>query len=131
MLLGMGVALTKDQCAAYQCGADPTNMAARFACAQAGYSGVKTCLDPDCAPFCSAPAGNTDSNAPVSMVPQLPVTNPPAYVAPVCATSSSAAATSGGGAAGFGLADVVAQLKTIPCWAWVAGGLAVVAWRRF
>jgi hypothetical protein len=39
-------------CVPYMCGADPLNYAVRYSCSNAGYQGVKSCLDPECAPYC-------------------------------------------------------------------------------
>ena len=43
---------TYAECIPYMCGADPFNYAARYSCSNAGYEGNKSCLDPDCAPYC-------------------------------------------------------------------------------
>jgi hypothetical protein len=43
---------TLASCIPYQCGADPFNYAARYACSNAGFEGSRSCLDPECAPYC-------------------------------------------------------------------------------
>lgn len=45
-----------ESCLPYICGADPGNVANRYACAIAGFAGAKSCSDPDCAPYCPNPS---------------------------------------------------------------------------
>jgi len=39
-------------CIPYQCGYDPFNLSAKYACSAAGFAGVRSCLDPACQPWC-------------------------------------------------------------------------------
>jgi hypothetical protein len=48
----MASSLTLEDCIPYQCGSDPGNLAMVYACSQAGFSGVRSCADPTCAPYC-------------------------------------------------------------------------------
>lgn len=47
--------MTLQDCIPYQCGFDPMNQAARYACSVAGFTGVRSCLDPLCQPWCPNP----------------------------------------------------------------------------
>jgi hypothetical protein len=49
---GSALPMTYAECVPYMCGADPFNYSARYSCSNAGFQGVKSCLDPECAPYC-------------------------------------------------------------------------------
>jgi hypothetical protein len=44
--------VTFQSCLPTMCGADPGNMANKYLCTSNGYSGVKSCADPLCKPYC-------------------------------------------------------------------------------
>jgi hypothetical protein len=80
---------TYADCVPYMCGADPFNYAARYSCSNAGFQGVKSCLDPECAPYCpnasQAPAVQAAAVA-LHFQPQLTAEN---LVRPIPAITNS------------------------------------------
>lgn len=73
-----------ESCLAYQCGAGEMDEASLLACAQAGYSGVKSCGDPACAPYCP-----NRVVAPLITAPPLQVTPATPQAAPAVLTPQS------------------------------------------
>lgn len=67
-----------ETCLSYQCGADPQNLAGRYACAYYGMYGVHACNDPVCTPYCpnqqvmaAAVAAPASASAPITtLTPQ-------------------------------------------------------------
>jgi len=41
-----------ETCVSYACGADPANLAGRYACAYYGMAQALSCQDPQCTPYC-------------------------------------------------------------------------------
>jgi hypothetical protein len=80
-----------DDCTPYQCGADPTNQAARMWCSYNGRVGARVCTDPSCAPYrdqiaaCTlpAPAPPPSIFTPAPQPPVIPTLTPANIVQPL------------------------------------------------
>lgn len=73
--------MTQADCIPYQCGAPDGTVAGitRLDCAQAGFTGVRTCLDPACSPYALC-SGFGPGQAPL---PSMPVLTPFNITAPL------------------------------------------------
>lgn len=71
-MLGDAFVPSAESCLIYQCGGDPQNMANIIACSSNGFYGVRSCLDPACAPFSNCPKTPTIQTpaGPVPLTPQ-------------------------------------------------------------
>jgi hypothetical protein len=76
-------------CIPYQCGFDPLNMAARYACAAAGFPGVRSCLDPLCKPWCPNASVEPAVARAATAIHYPPVLTPQNLVRPVPAITEA------------------------------------------
>lgn len=70
-------------CVPYQCGADPSNQAARMWCSYNGQVGSRPCTDPACAPFLSQIPACTLPQIPATPAPVIPTLTPANIVQPL------------------------------------------------